>query len=102
MAAIAITLVDVVVYMPVAFMQGNIGQLFKEFGITIAAATLFSLFIAFTLTPMLASRWLKEHDAEAHDRAGLWPASPAGGRPGSTGWPARYRGLLTSRSTTAP
>jgi HAE1 family hydrophobic/amphiphilic exporter-1 len=60
MAAMAITLVDVVVYLPVSFMSGNIGRLFREFGITIAAATLFSLFISFTLTPMLASRWLKQ------------------------------------------
>ncbi len=59
LAAIAITLVDVVVYIPVAFMQGNIGRLFREYGLTIAAATLFSLFVSFTLTPMLASRWLK-------------------------------------------
>jgi len=49
----------VVVYLPVSFMSGNIGRLFREFGITIAAATLFSLFISFTLTPMLASRWLR-------------------------------------------
>ncbi|MCC6173842.1 MAG: efflux RND transporter permease subunit [Chloroflexi bacterium] len=63
MAAIAITLVDVVVYLPVSFMSGNIGRLFREFGITIAAATLFSLFISFTLTPLLASRWLKGGEA---------------------------------------
>ncbi|MFN8524507.1 MAG: efflux RND transporter permease subunit [Chloroflexota bacterium] len=62
MAAIAITLVDVIVFLPVSFMSGNIGRLFKEFGITIAAATLCSLFVSFTLTPMLASRWLKHHD----------------------------------------
>jgi hydrophobic/amphiphilic exporter-1 (mainly G- bacteria), HAE1 family len=46
-------------------MTGNIGRLFKEFGITIATATLLSLFISFTLTPMLASRFLKtEHGKE--------------------------------------
>ena len=71
LAAIAITLCDVVVYMPVAFMQGNLGKLFKEYGITIATATLFSLFIGFTLTPMLASRWLKEHEGDEHGRS-LW------------------------------
>ena len=60
LAAMAITLVDVIVFLPVSFMTGNIGRLFKEFGITIATATLFSLFVSFTLTPMLASRWLKE------------------------------------------
>jgi len=59
MAAIAITLVDVVVYVPVAFMSGMVGQFFREFGLTVATATLFSLFVSFTLTPMLASRWLK-------------------------------------------
>jgi HAE1 family hydrophobic/amphiphilic exporter-1 len=64
MAAIAITMVDVVVYLPVSFMTGNIGRLFREFGITIAAATLFSLFVSFTLTPMLASRWLKSGGEE--------------------------------------
>jgi hydrophobic/amphiphilic exporter-1 (mainly G- bacteria), HAE1 family len=65
LAAMAITLVDVIVFLPVSFMTGNIGRLFKEFGITIATATLLSLFISFTLTPMLASRFLKtEHGKE--------------------------------------
>lgn len=63
LAAIAITLVDVVVYTPVAFMSGIVGQFFRQFGLTIAAATLFSLFISFTLTPMLASRWLRAESA---------------------------------------
>ena len=56
MAAIAITLCDVVVFMPIAFMSGMVGQYFKQFGLTIVFATLFSLFVSFTLTPMLASR----------------------------------------------
>ena len=59
MAAIAITLVDVVVFTPIAFMTGAVGQYFREFGLVIATATLFSLFVSFTLTPLLASRWLK-------------------------------------------
>jgi len=59
LAAIAITLVDVVVYTPVAYMSGQIGAFFRQFGLTITAATIFSLLISFTLTPMLASRWLK-------------------------------------------
>jgi HAE1 family hydrophobic/amphiphilic exporter-1 len=64
LAAIAITFTDVVVYLPVAFMSGNIGQLFREFGLTIVAATLFSLLVSFTLTPMLASRLLKGESLE--------------------------------------
>lgn len=66
LAAVAITLTDVVVYGPVAFTQGLVGQIFREFGLTIVAATLFSLFVSFTVTPLLASRWLKEPVDEEH------------------------------------
>ncbi|MEN6520013.1 MAG: efflux RND transporter permease subunit [Armatimonadota bacterium] len=71
LAAIAITLVDVVVFVPIAFMGGIVGQFFRQFGITIATATLFSLFMSFTLTPMLASRWLrsKEEEEATEERA---------------------------------
>lgn len=64
LAAISITLVDVVVFIPIAFMSGIVGQFFKEFGLTVATATLFSLFVSFTLTPMLASRWFKREMEE--------------------------------------
>lgn len=60
LAAITITMVDVVVFLPIAFMGGIVGRFFREFGITVATATLFSLFVSFTLTPMLASRWYKK------------------------------------------
>ncbi|MDF2501569.1 MAG: acriflavin resistance protein [Anaerosporomusa subterranea] len=63
MAAIAITLCDVVVFMPIAFMTGMTGQFFRQFGLTIVFATLFSLLISFTLTPMIASKLFKN---------GLW------------------------------
>jgi HAE1 family hydrophobic/amphiphilic exporter-1 len=53
---------DVVVYTPIAFMSGSIGQLFRQYGLTVVAATLFSMLMSFTLTPMLASRWLG-HDS---------------------------------------
>ena len=59
LAAIAITMVDIVVFVPIAFMGGIVGQFFKQFGITVACATAFSLFMSFTLTPMLASRWMR-------------------------------------------
>ena len=59
MAAIAITLCDVVVFLPIAFMTGMTGQFFRQFGLTIVFATLFSMFVSFTLTPMLASRLFK-------------------------------------------
>jgi HAE1 family hydrophobic/amphiphilic exporter-1 len=70
LAAITITFVDIVVFVPIAFMGGIVGMFFKQFGITVAVATAFSLFMSFTLTPMLASRWLKsELDKEADDEA---------------------------------
>lgn len=58
-AAIAITLVDVVVFLPIAMVGGLVGKIFREFGLTIVFSTLISLFVSFTLTPMLASRWSK-------------------------------------------
>lgn len=66
MAAIAITLCDVVVFMPIAFMTGMTGQFFRQFGLTIVFATLFSMLVSFTLTPMLASRLFKEGVTEPH------------------------------------
>ena len=68
MAAIAITLSDIVVFMPIAFMSGMVGQYFKQFGLTVVFATLFSLFVSFTLTPMMASRLFKyENGKEKKD-----------------------------------
>jgi hydrophobic/amphiphilic exporter-1 (mainly G- bacteria), HAE1 family len=69
MAAIAITMADVVVYTPIAFISGVLGQLFRQYGLTVVAATLFSLLISFTLTPMLASRWLTYTEAQATSKA---------------------------------
>lgn len=63
LAAVTITMVDVVVFVPIAFMGGIVGMFFRQFGITVATATLFSLFVSFTLTPMLASRWYRKGEA---------------------------------------
>ncbi len=71
MAAIAITLTDVVVYVPVAFTSGIVGQFFRSYGITITVATLFSLFVSFTLTPMLAAYWMKDERYEDLPRSGI-------------------------------
>ncbi len=57
-AVIATTLVLVAVFVPLSFIEGNIGRLFREFGITLAAAVLFSSLVALTLTPMLCSKLL--------------------------------------------
>jgi len=63
LAAITITFVDVVVFLPIAFMGGVTGQFFRSFGITVAVTVLFSLIVSFTLTPMLASRLYRRGEA---------------------------------------
>jgi HAE1 family hydrophobic/amphiphilic exporter-1 len=72
LAVLATTLSIVAVFMPIGFMGGIIGKFFHEFGLTIVAAVLISMFVSFTLDPMLSSIW---HDPsiEAHSRHGLQP-----------------------------
>ncbi|RFA31022.1 multidrug transporter AcrB [Alkalilimnicola ehrlichii] len=57
-AVIATTATLVAVFVPLAFMEGNVGRLFTEFGLALAAAVIFSSIVALTLTPMLCSKWL--------------------------------------------
>ncbi len=58
-AVIATTLVLVAVFVPLSYIEGDVGRLFREFGITLAAAVLFSSVVALTLTPMLCSKMLR-------------------------------------------
>lgn len=61
-SALAITLIDVVVFVPLALVSGMIGNILRQFAVMIAASTLMSLLVSFTITPMLASRFGKlEH-----------------------------------------
>ena len=57
LAVLATTLSIVAVFLPIGFMSGIIGKFFHEFGITIVAAVLISMFVSFTLDPMLSSVW---------------------------------------------
>ena len=57
LAVMATTFAIVAVFVPIAFMQGIIGRFFLQFGITVAVAVLVSLFVSFTLDPMLSSVW---------------------------------------------
>jgi hydrophobe/amphiphile efflux-1 (HAE1) family protein len=67
LAVLATTLSLVAVFVPVAFMPGIVGQFFKQFGITICVAVLVSLFISFTLDPMLSSRMARRRQpGEVH------------------------------------
>ena len=60
LAVLATTLSLIAIFLPVAFMTGIVGRFLNSFGLTMAFAIFISLIVSFTLTPMLASRWLKK------------------------------------------
>ena len=70
LAVLATTLSIVAVFLPIGFMGGIIGKFFHEFGITIVAAVLISMFVSFTLDPMLSSIW---HDPSIHQHGAQRP-----------------------------
>jgi HAE1 family hydrophobic/amphiphilic exporter-1 len=65
LAVMATSLSLVVIFLPVAFMGGMVGRFFSSFGLTVAFAIMMSLFVSFTLTPMLCSRFLKLEPSKA-------------------------------------
>ncbi len=70
LAVIAITFTIVAVFVPVSFMGGIVGQYFKQFGMTVAVAVLFSLLVARLITPMMAAYLMRSHGHE-EEKAGL-------------------------------
>ncbi len=76
-AVLATSIVLVAVFVPIAFLEGDLGRLFSEFALTMAAAVAFSTLVALTLSPMLASKVLPDRHAPARlsqalDAAFLW------------------------------
>ncbi|WP_273753848.1 efflux RND transporter permease subunit [Bartonella sp. MM73XJBT.G] len=67
-AVIATTLTLVAVFVPISFLPGQVGGLFREFGFVLAISILLSSIVALTLCPMLASRFLKEHIEEKEEK----------------------------------
>lgn len=63
LAVMATTMAIVAIFLPVAFMKGLIGKFFLEFALTVVFAVIISLFVSFTLTPMMASRYLKSRES---------------------------------------
>ncbi|HWP65635.1 MAG TPA: efflux RND transporter permease subunit [Candidatus Limnocylindria bacterium] len=90
LAVTATTLSLVIIFLPVAFMEGRVGRFFHSFGITTAVAILVSLFISFTLTPALSARMLRRKDAgRAHGgRVYRWLENRYGAL---LGWSLRHR-----------
>ncbi|MEO5931237.1 MAG: efflux RND transporter permease subunit, partial [Candidatus Kapaibacterium sp.] len=74
-AALSITLVDVVVFLPLTLVQGLVGNILRDFALVVVVSTLLSLFVSFTVTPMLASRFSKLQHLTRETlmgRFGLW------------------------------
>ncbi|MBL8588989.1 MAG: efflux RND transporter permease subunit [Methylobacteriaceae bacterium] len=86
LAVIAISLTIVAVFAPVSFMGGIAGQYFKQFGLTVAAAVIFSLLVARLITPLLAAYFLRDH---AHDERG--PGLIMRGYTRLVAWTVRHR-----------
>lgn len=70
-AVLASTLTNLVVFLPLGTMSSIAGRFFQQFSLTVVYATIFSLIMSFTLTPMLAARILPEHDRKKHP-VGEW------------------------------
>ncbi len=74
LAVMATTLSIVAVFLPVAFMDGIMGRFFLQFGVTVSVSVLISLFVAFTLDPMMSSVW---YDPAANPKAKRGPVGRA-------------------------
>ena len=70
-AVVATTLSLLVIFIPVVFMGGRVGRFFSSFGYVVAFSILMSMFISFTMTPMLCSRFLKAEDAQHLSKSGF-------------------------------
>ena len=93
----------IAVFVPVAFMKGIIGRFFFQFGITVAFAVLVSLFVSFTLDPMLSSRWVdpdierkgrRNPIARLLDRFNAWFERMADGYKAVIGWALDHRVIV--------
>ncbi len=100
---LSMTLSLVAVFIPLLFMPGLVGRLFREFAVTIGVAILVSGFVSLTLTPMLCARFLRAEDAHT-DANGKWRSverlyqKTEGGYVRSLGWVMNHRGLTMAFS----
>jgi HAE1 family hydrophobic/amphiphilic exporter-1 len=110
LAVLATSMSIMAVFIPVAFMKGVIGRFFFQFGLTVAFAVLVSLFVSFTLDPMLSSRWY-DPDIERKgrrnflqrglDRFNAWFERTADDYKRLIGWALDHRGLVLGGATIA-
>jgi len=110
LAVLATSMSIIAVFVPVAFMKGIIGRFFFQFGLTVAFAVLVSLFVSFTLDPMLSSRW-HDPDIERKGRRNLlqraldgfnrWFERMADGYKGAIGWALDHRKTVVAAAFAA-
>ncbi len=110
LAVAATTFSIVAVFFPIAFMKGIMGRFFFQFGITVAFAVLVSLFVSFTLDPMLSSRWVdpdverignRHAVARALDRFNDWFDRTADRYKGLIAWALDHRKAVLAFATAA-
>jgi HAE1 family hydrophobic/amphiphilic exporter-1 len=110
LAVLATTMSVVAVFVPVAYMKGIVGRFFFQFGITVAFAVLVSLFVSFTLDPMLSSRWVDpdiERKGKRHflarilDHFNHWFDRTADGYRRVIGWALDHRKTVLFLATVA-
>ena len=110
LAVLATTMSVMAVFVPVAYMKGIVGRFFFQFGITVAFAVLVSLFVSFTLDPMLSSRWVDpdiERKGKRHilarilDHFNHWFDRTADGYRAVIGWALDHRKTVLFLATVA-
>ncbi|MFM1801406.1 MAG: Multidrug resistance protein MdtB [Planctomycetota bacterium] len=95
LAVMATSLSLIVIFVPIAFMGGIVGRFFSSFGLTVAFAIAMSLFVSFTLTPMLCSRFLKlEGHGHSSSKSGFLWRIIENGYAGILGWCLRYKFIV--------
>jgi HAE1 family hydrophobic/amphiphilic exporter-1 len=115
LAVMSTTFAVVAVFVPVAFMGGMIGKIFFQFGVTVAFAVLVSLFVSFTLDPMLSSVWFDPEIEGAHGHGAVprnpvrravlgfnqWFERVADRYPGALGWALTHRVVVLGGAATS-
>jgi HAE1 family hydrophobic/amphiphilic exporter-1 len=103
LAVLATTLSLIAIFLPIGFMGGIVGRFMKSFGLTMAFAVMVSLLVSFTLTPMLAARWLKGRrnglasGGRTHTSRDSWLFRPLDhGYARLLGWALAHRGLVAA------
>jgi HAE1 family hydrophobic/amphiphilic exporter-1 len=94
LAVVATTLSLLVIFVPVAFMQGRVGRFFSSFGYVVGFSILMSMFISFTMTPMLCSRFLKMDAGHKQSKAGWFWRLLESGYGAILAWSLRHRWVV--------